>query len=63
MPKVQRKGGMAIGVSVRDANGHRQGYFEITSGNLYYFRKNAKQVTKKYTWRNLIKLIEADLRE
>lgn len=61
MAKVQRKAGMTVGVRVNNREGNRLGSFEMTSGNLYYYRKSAKAVTKKYTWSNLIKLIEKDI--
>ena len=52
---------MTVGVRVNNREGNRLGSFEMTSGNLYYYRKSAKAVTKKYTWSNLIKLIEKDI--
>ena len=61
MAKTQKKSNMYIDIITRTADGHKAGTFEITSGNLYYYRKNAKKITKQYTWRNLIKLIESDI--
>ena len=63
MAKVQKKTAMYTDIRVHDSSGHRRGSFEITSGNIYYYRKNAQKVTKKYTWHNLIKLIERDIQE
>lgn len=62
MAKVQRKAGMSVDIRVNNREGNRLGNFEITSGNLYYYRKSAKAVTKKYTWANLIRLIEKDIK-
>lgn len=61
MAKVQRKAGMRVDIRVNNPEGNKLGTFDITSGNLYYYRQNAKIVTKKYTWTNLMKLIEKDI--
>jgi hypothetical protein len=40
MAKVHRKAGMSIYVNVNSRNGKTLGHFELTSGNLYYYRNN-----------------------
>lgn len=58
MPKTQRKAGLDIFVKVTDAEDNLRGRFLISAGSLYYFRKNAKEPSRRYSWRQLIEMIE-----
>lgn len=58
MPKTPRKAGLDIVVKVTDAEENLRGRFLISAGSLYYFRKNAREPSRRYTWRQLIELIE-----
>lgn len=58
MPKTQRKAGLDIVVKVTDNDDNLRGRFLISAGSLYYFRKNAKEPSRRYTWRQLIEMIE-----
>lgn len=61
MAKVQKKAGITAMVKVNKKDGGVLGHFELTSGNLYYYRKDAKVATAKYTWASLVKLLETEL--
>jgi hypothetical protein len=58
MPKNQRKAGLDIVVRVTDNEDNLRGRFLISSGSLYYFRRNAREPSRRYSWRQLIELIE-----
>jgi hypothetical protein len=58
MPKTHRKAGLDIVVKVTDSEENLRGRFLISAGSLYYFRKNAKEPSRRYSWRQLIELIE-----
>jgi hypothetical protein len=58
MPNPQRKAGLDIVVKVTDNEDKLRGRFLISAGSLYYFRKNAKEPSRRYSWRQLIELIE-----
>jgi hypothetical protein len=58
MGKTPRKAGLDIVVKVTDAEENLRGRFLISAGSLYYFRKNAKEPSRRYSWRQLIELIE-----
>jgi hypothetical protein len=58
MPKTQRKAGLDIVVKVTDSDENLRGRFLISAGSLYYFRKNAKEPSRRYSWRQLIEMIE-----
>jgi hypothetical protein len=58
MAKTSRKAGLDIVVKVTDAEENLRGRFLISAGSLYYFRKNAKEPSRRYSWRQLIELIE-----
>lgn len=61
MAKVHRKAGLDIVVKVTDAEDQLRGRFLISANSLYYFRKNAKEPVKRYSWRQLIEMIEGQL--
>jgi len=58
MPKTSRKAGLDIVVKVTDSEDNLRGRFLISAGSLYYFRKNAKEPSRRYSWRQLIEMIE-----
>jgi hypothetical protein len=45
-------------VKVTDNDDNLRGRFLISAGSLYYFRKNAKEPSRRYSWRQLIEMIE-----
>ena len=61
MPKAHKKAGLDIVVKVTDAEDHLRGRFLISANSLYYFRRNAKEPVKRYSWRQLIEMIEAQM--
>jgi hypothetical protein len=63
MAKVESKSIMDINIKVVGKDGKKKGQFIMTSGNIYYYKKNAKIVTAKYTYQQLIDLIESDIEE
>ena len=58
MAKTSRKAGLDIVVKVTDNEDNLRGRFLISAGSLYYFRKNAKEPSRRYSWRQLIEMIE-----
>jgi hypothetical protein len=58
MAKTQRKAGLDIVVKVTDSEDNLRGRFLISAGSLYYFRKNAREPSRRYSWRQLIEMIE-----
>jgi len=58
MAKTPRKAGLDIVVRVTDNDDNLRGRFLISAGSLYYFRKNAKAPSRRYSWRQLIEMIE-----
>jgi hypothetical protein len=58
MAKTSRKAGLDIVVKVTDSDDNLRGRFLISAGSLYYFRKNAKDPARRYSWRQLIEMIE-----
>lgn len=58
MAKTPRKAGLDIVVKVTDSEDNLRGRFLISAGSLYYFRKNAKEPSRRYSWRQLIEMIE-----
>lgn len=58
MAKTPRKAGLDIVVKVTDSEENLRGRFLISAGSLYYFRKNAREPSRRYSWRQLIELIE-----
>lgn len=58
MPRTPRKAGLDIVVKVTDNEDNMRGRFLISAGSLYYFRKNAKEPSRRYSWRQLIEMIE-----
>ncbi|MEJ2514785.1 MAG: hypothetical protein P8102_06105 [Gammaproteobacteria bacterium] len=61
MAKPTRKAGLDIVVKVTDAEDKLRGRFLISANSLYYFRKNAKEPVKRYSWRQLIEMIESEM--
>ncbi|NGX15275.1 hypothetical protein [Wenzhouxiangella sp. XN24] len=58
MARTPRKAGLDIVVRVTDNDDNLRGRFLISAGSLYYFRKNAKAPSRRYSWRQLIEMIE-----
>lgn len=58
MAKTQRKAGLDIVVKVTDSEDNLRGRFLISAGSLYYFRKSAREPSRRYSWRQLIEMIE-----
>ena len=58
MAKTPRKAGLDIVVKVTDSDDNLRGRFLISAGSLYYFRKNAKEPSRRYSWRQLIEMID-----
>jgi len=58
MARTPRKAGLDIVVRVTDNDDNLRGRFLISAGSLYYFRKNAKEPSRRYSWRQLIEMIE-----
>jgi hypothetical protein len=58
MAKTSRKAGLDIVVKVTDSEDNLRGRFLISAGSLYYFRKNAKEPSRRYSWRQLIEMID-----
>lgn len=58
MAKTPRKAGLDIVVKVTDNDDNLRGRFLISAGSLYYFRKNAREPSRRYSWRQLIEMIE-----
>ncbi len=61
MAKPTRKAGLDIVVKVTDAEDKLRGRFLISANSLYYFRKNAREPAKRYSWRQLIEMIEGEM--
>jgi len=60
MPNEQRRAGLDIVVKVADGDGHTRGRFLISARSLYYFRRNTREPARRYSWRQLIDMIEAE---
>lgn len=58
MAKTTRKAGLDIVVKVTDGEDNLRGRFLISAGSLYYFRKNAREPSRRYSWRQLIEMVE-----
>ena len=63
MPRVERKSKINIDIKVVGADGGAKGRLYLTSGNLYYYRPNAKNESGRYTYLQLIELIERDMEQ
>jgi hypothetical protein len=61
MTQREPKSRIATTISVVGRNGDKKGRLEITSGNLYYFRTDAKEESGRWSLQQLISLLEADL--
>jgi len=60
MAKVESKTNMAIEIEVK-SDSQKVAHLTLTKGNIYYYRANAKKETARYTYLQLIDLIEQDL--
>ena len=63
MPKVQRKITPTYEVEVRSSDGKKRGHLTLTPGYVYYYRSWAKKHTVRYTYLQLIELMESVLEE
>lgn len=61
MPKVVRKTNVRIDVEVMGRDDTKRGHLTLTTGNIHYYRPNAKTATATYTYQQLIDLIEEQL--
>ena len=61
MGPVESKSNITIEVEVKSRTGIKKGHLSLTSGNLYYYRPSAKSEAARYTYQQLIELIENDL--
>lgn len=61
MAKVESKSRINIDIEVIGRDGLKKGSFSLSSGNFYYFRANAKTETRRYTYQQLLDLIEKDI--
>mgnify|MGYP000305885908 CR=1 FL=1 len=50
-----------IEIEVIGRDAVKKAHFSLSSGNVSYFRANAKTLTAKYTYQQLAELIERDL--
>lgn len=48
-------------IQIKDRNGNRKGRFELSSGNLIYFRKSASTESLSITYQDLTALLEAEI--
>ena len=60
MPK---KTNMTLNIAIVGKDNLKKGTFELTSGNIYYYRKNAKTASATYTYQQLAELIENSIIE
>ena len=61
MAQVESKSNITIDIEIKSRTGEKKGHISLTSGNLYYFRTNAKQETIRLTYLQLIEMIEEHL--
>ncbi len=61
MAKVESKTDISIDIRVKSKTSKAKGWFCLTSGNVSYYRKNAKKPTVSYTYQQLMELIEDNL--
>ena len=63
MAQVESKSNISMDIEVKARTGEKRGHLSLTSGNLYYYRTNAKKESARYSYQQLIDLIERDLEE
>ena len=63
MAKVESKSRVNIAIEVIGRDGARKGKFSLSSGNFTYYRVNAKTKTIRYTYQQLLELIENHISE
>ena len=63
MPQREPKTIMSLGLKVKGRNGSLKGTINFTSGNITYYRANAKTITVKMTYQQLIDLLESHLED
>ena len=61
MAQREPKSQTTTSISVKGRSGGRKGRLEITSGNLYYFRTDAKDETERWSLQQIIELLEKDI--
>ena len=54
---------MTMEIEVIGRDGAKKGHLELTSGNINFYRANAKTLTAQYTYQQLISLIEENIEE
>jgi len=60
MAKAESKINMSVDIEVKSGD-EKAGHLSLTKGNINYYRANAKNLTARYTYLQLIDLIEQDL--
>ncbi len=63
MPQREPKTIMSLELKVKGRNGSLKGTIHLTSGNITYYRANAKTSTVKLTYQQLIDLLEKSLED
>lgn len=63
MAKVESKTKTTVDMEVTGRDGTKKGHLRFTSGNIYYYRANAKKITAQYTYQQLIDLIESEIED
>lgn len=63
MAKVETKTEMSLDIKVKSVKGETLGWLQLTSGNISYYRKHAKVESARYTYQQIMHLIEKDLEE
>lgn len=55
------KTNVKIDIEVIGKDGAKKGHLSLSSGNVYYYRTNAKTETARYTYQQLVDLIEKNI--
>ena len=63
MAKREPKTSMSLKLQVKGRDSSLKGSIHLTSGNITYYRANAKTITVKLTYQQLIDLLEKSLEE
>ncbi len=62
MATLQNKTNAYFEIDVIEGDGKKKGHFSLTEMNLYYFRKSGTCETARYTYHQLMELIEDDIK-
>jgi len=61
MAKVESKTKISVEIEVIGKDSKKKGTLSFSSGNIYYYRTGAHNVTSQYTYQQLIELFESEL--